>query len=97
MTKIYEALRNAGRERAGAGAAGAPVSGTLAPRALQEKLLALCNRMEALLDREEGGRAVQFMGVQSGQQDSSRLVCETAKLATVRLRKALCTSHPGCP
>jgi len=94
MTKIYEALRNAGRERADAEPADAtpvPVTGP-PPKALEEKLLALYRRIEALVD-EPRGKVVGFAGATSAG-DSSHLLCEFAKVAAERLRRKVLLAAP---
>lgn len=86
MPNIYQALENAGNERTQAsvqGAAAAVSSGL--PKGVEDKLLALLNRVESLLDRADG-RIVEFTGAQPGN-DSSKLVFEFARLAAIRQRK----------
>jgi hypothetical protein len=87
MTKIYEALENAGKERiASAEAKPTPVPVTIdLPRSLQEKLLALNQRIDALLSIE-GGRIVEFVGAQPGE-DTSKLVYQFAQLVAFRLNR----------
>lgn len=86
MTKIYEALESAGRERAQSGAEGAPVpASTGLPKGLEDKLLSLNRRIESLLDAQPVP-VVVFAGAQPGE-DSSKLVFEFARLAAIRLEK----------
>ena len=86
MTKIYEALENADKERGEMTQGEAPraVRSTL-PRPLEEKLLALYQRVEASSDAP-GGRVVAIVGVHTGPESSS-LACEFARLVAGRLLK----------
>jgi hypothetical protein len=61
MTKIYEALENAGNERDGGGTGtavaarvGRPSVKPRLPKGLEEKLLSLYHRIEALLEGQQG-------------------------------------------
>lgn len=92
MTKIYEALQNAGKKRVDDGSQSvtmppaAPVrSGRKIPRSLEEKLLTLYRRIEAMFE-DKRCRVVQFAGVQASD-DSSKLICEFASLVASRLRR----------
>lgn len=89
MSKIYEALENAGEERAvtdarGGGSGAAPLSPTKPMTGLEEKLLALYKRVDAALDGE-GGKLVALAPVQS-EKDGLRLACTFAKMLAARLR-----------
>lgn len=88
MTKIYEALENAGKERATvqvpSGAVGMLKTGK-APRMVEEKFLALHQRIESLLQGPTG-KVVLFVGAQPGD-DNSKLVREFARVVTSRLNK----------
>ena len=86
MTKIYEALENADRDRGEMTQDAAPrATRSALPRSLEEKLLALYQRVESSSDAP-GGRVVAFVGVHAGSE-SSNLVCEFAHLAAGRLLK----------
>ncbi|HOZ46418.1 MAG TPA: CpsD/CapB family tyrosine-protein kinase [Candidatus Hydrogenedentes bacterium] len=83
MTKIYEALENASKERA-TGEVKVTVSGP-APRAFDEKLLAMYRRFESL--GEEGrGTMVEFVDTQPGS-DNSVLAWEFARTVASRLKR----------
>jgi receptor protein-tyrosine kinase len=87
MSKIYEALEHAGQERSGA-SAGAGISlpgGGRTPRSVEEKLLALEQRIATLINTPTG-KAVQFMGDQGGK-DSSTMATQFARLVAGRLGK----------
>jgi hypothetical protein len=84
MSKIYEALEIAGREITGATpprAAWTPPPSP--PRAIDEKLLALHQRIDALLERA-GGRIVEFVSTHSAQE-SATYSLEYARLCASRL------------
>lgn len=87
MTKIYEALENAGKERApaGGGAAVAVPKTGKAPRVVEEKFLALYQRIESLLEGPSG-KVVLFAGAQGGD-DNSRVVREFSRVVTSRLNR----------
>ncbi len=89
MTKIYEALESAEQERTGvtsaAGGVSMAPSKRKAPRSLEEKFLALYQRIDSLLENEPH-MAVQFSGVQPGEADS-KMVCEFARVVSSKLRK----------
>ncbi len=90
MTKIYEALENASKTRSserGAGA-GPPRRQKKAPRAVQEKLLALCQRIETHFQNRTQGIVVEFAGAQAGE-DSSKLVREFARTAAEQLHRSV--------
>ena len=95
MTKIYEALQNAQKERAPLRPA-SELSATRvsrSSRALSDKLLALGQRIEALVS-SDSGIIVAFVGAQESS-DSTHLAYETAALwAARRGRKTLLLS-PG--
>lgn len=86
MTKIYEALDNASKERAEAAPrrVSAP-SGRQLPRGLADTLVSLCQRIDAMLE-DKRCRIVEFAGAQAGG-DTSRLVREFAQLTATRLNK----------
>jgi Mrp family chromosome partitioning ATPase len=94
MTRIYEALEQAGKERGEA----QPVSFTLPPsapsKALEEKLLALYRRIETALAAERRGKIVEFAGCQFGD-DSSRILVAFARLIVTRLGKKALLLSPG--
>lgn len=86
MSKIYEALELAGREITGA----TPPRGQWTPSAtrsntMEEKLLALHQRIEALLETAES-RIVAFTGTDSAHE-SATYVLEYARLCAARLGK----------
>lgn len=92
MTKIYEALENASKTRAaeagGSTATARPRKGGKASRAVQEKLLTLCQRVESQLKGREQGLVVEFVGAQPGE-DSSKLVREFARTAAEQLHRSV--------
>ena len=92
MTKIYEALENAGRDRDAveSGQVAVPSSPprsakTGRQKALDEKLLALYQRIESLVEGQSC-RIVEFSGMQNSP-DSSNLATALAELVATRLRK----------
>jgi Mrp family chromosome partitioning ATPase len=89
MTKIYEALENAGKERVNvdspAGTPGIPRSAGKAPRMAEEKFLGLYQRIESLLQLPSG-KIVLFAGAQPGE-DNSRVAREFARTAATRLSR----------
>jgi len=88
MTKIYEALQKADKERGGMEARAAAMTVSSAtPRALEGKLLAVYQRIDTAID-EDRGRIVEFAGIQS-ERDSCKLAGELAKLTTSRLGKSV--------
>lgn len=102
MTKIYEALENAGRERLATDTERTvkpPVSTTRLPKSLEEKLITLYQRIEVLLEGREC-RIVEFAGIQVGEE-SSRLCGEFARLMAARIRHKVLllapypTPYPG--
>ena len=87
MTKIYEALENASRERAVATGAPTPSLTTSAlPKSLTEKLLSLAKRLETLV-RVPDGRIIEVVSVAGSRQESSRISQELAGLAARRLQR----------
>jgi hypothetical protein len=85
MTKIYEALDSASRERKpGGGRATLPLMQDV-PRALEDKLLGLHQQIDATL----GGLACpveEIAGAQNGEE-ASRIARQFARLAAVRMGK----------
>lgn len=84
MTKIYEALDNAGKERIPV----APRHGSLnlsaaVPKPLEDKLLSLYQRIEALLNNRTGV-LVEVVGAQPGD-DAGRIARQLARLSSVRM------------
>ncbi|HEX72536.1 MAG TPA: hypothetical protein ENN65_04410 [Candidatus Hydrogenedentes bacterium] len=94
MTKIYEALDNASKERAETAPrrVSAP-SGPQLPKGLADTLVSLCQRIDALLE-DKRCRVVEFVGAQSGN-DNSRLVREFARMAATRLNKRVLLLSAG--
>jgi len=96
MTKIYEALENAGKEKS---PGGAPSRGTLLvggktmPRPLEDKLSGLYQRVSAQLP--DGRGVVAFAGAQPGEE-GSRILIAFAQLvaAKLQLRTLLIASSP---
>lgn len=87
MTKIYEALENAGQEQAGAPQALPSAAGELKriPKALEAKLLALLNRIDASVEAPQG-KVVLFAGMEANNH-ASRVLCAFAKLAAMRMNR----------
>ena len=88
MTKIYEALQIAGKERGGTENKGLIIPARVRlslPEAIEDKLLSLNRRIELLLELRQG-RIVEFTGAQAGH-DASRLAFEFAKLTARRLNR----------
>lgn len=89
MSKIYDALEHAGQDRPSAGGGSnmtLPGSGRT-PRSVEEKLLALEQRINSLVNTP-GGKAVQFMGDQGGN-DSSTMATQFARLVAGRMGKSV--------
>jgi hypothetical protein len=88
MTRIYEALQKAGRERQEQPGRPVPkpLPGKPLPLSLETKLLALYSRIETLLDGVPGGHVVEFTGVHP-TDDCSKLVYEFARLVAYRRNK----------
>lgn len=86
MTKIYEALDNAGRERtqsaARRGGAGLAIT---ASKPLEDKLLSLYQRIEAGMQGPRGA-LVEVVGAHPGEE-SARIARQFAKLAAARMGK----------
>lgn len=86
MTKIYEALEEASKERAQSMPAMAPAAfGAGLPKGLEEKLLSLNRRLETMLERETGV-IVAFAGAQPGD-DGTRITRHYASIIATRLRR----------
>ena len=88
MTKIYEALDNAGKERGQAGPsrrAGGTGLGITASKPLEDKLLSLCQRVESMLGKQ-GGIIIEVVSAQPGD-DAARIARQFAKLAAARMAK----------
>lgn len=90
MTKIYEALENAGRARAVQ--PGAPARSTV-PKALESILLSLYQRIDASIESPDA-KLVGFTNAEPGH-DSAKLLCAFAKLAALRLNKRVLVVAPG--
>lgn len=93
MTKIYEALDNASKERADVTPKRSIMPGTTLPRGLVDKLLSLYQRLETLMGEQRCGVAA-IAGAQTGD-DSAKLTCELAKLAAGRLRRRILLVSAG--
>ncbi len=93
MTKIYEALEEAGRERGEDQFASIRLPSSPPPKAILEKLLALYSRIDAALEGRRG-KVVEFASVQLGD-DSSRILVAFAELAVSRLGKKVLLLSPG--
>lgn len=91
MTKIYEALENAGRGKAAA-RPGMPVRSSVS-KAMESILLSLYQRIDAAVEGS-AGKLVGFTNAQPGH-DSATLLCELAKLAALRLNKRVLVVAPG--
>jgi Mrp family chromosome partitioning ATPase len=92
MTRIYEALQAAGKERVLVGRRSAvePIR-VAAPDELEECMLSVYRRIEGLLEGKQS-RIVAFVGIPGGE-DSARLVNLLARAAAYRLfRKVLLLS-----
>ena len=87
MTKIYEALDNASKERADSAPRRTSLPTTTLPRGLVDKLLSLYQRLETQMHDRRCG-IVAFAGAQAGD-DSAKLLCEFAKLASGRLNRRI--------
>jgi Mrp family chromosome partitioning ATPase len=86
MTKIYEALENAGRGEGRAQAVpSSPALEVRLPGYLEKKLVSLCQRIEASLPAGPG-KVVAFTGTEDNDS-GSRVACQFAKLASVRMNK----------
>lgn len=84
MTKIYEALENAGKERGGASPGSLPSS--MPPsRALDTRLLALYQRLEAVLENRKS-RVIEIADVQDGAA-GSRIAYAFARFVALGLGK----------
>lgn len=96
MTKIYEALDSAGKERAQTAAPRVNLPGKPLPKGMMDKLVSLYQRLETIME-ERRCSVIAFAGGQQGD-DSAKLLCETAKLAAGRLnRRILLISADGSP
>lgn len=84
MTKIYEALDNAGKERVQVTAPrrGGAGLGITASKPLEDKLLSLCQRIESNLGKSRG-MIVEFVGAQPGEE-AARIARQFAKLVAAR-------------
>jgi protein-tyrosine kinase len=89
MSRIYDALENAGKERAPAGAAALnmPVKSAV-PRWMEDRMMALCQRIESALQEKESGLVVEFAGAQAGNE-STRILCTFVNVAASRLRRRI--------
>ena len=86
MTKIYEALENANKERTLVTARGATgLSGKPLPRPVEDKLLATYQTIAAQVQAGRGA-IVAFAGAQPGDE-SGKLLVAFARLATSKLQK----------
>ncbi len=83
MTKMFEALENAGQGRGGVGVSPSLGAGPRIPKSLEAKLLAVAGRITLQRPRE-GSVVVQFVSGQEGE-DSSRIATTFAKLVPSRL------------
>lgn len=86
MTKIYEALDNASKERVQVSAPrrGSGVGlGITASKPLEDKLLSLYQRIESMLNRQRGA-IVEVVGAQPGDE-AARIARQFAKLAAARM------------
>lgn len=92
MTKIYEALENAGRTRAGGMQTGAPPRSSV-PKAMESILLSLYQRIDGAVESSEA-KLVGFTNAEPGH-DSAKLLVEFAKLAALRLHKRVLVVAPG--
>lgn len=92
MTKIYEALENAGRGKAAAVRPGMPARSSVS-KTMESTLLSLYQRIDAAVDGG-GAKLVGFTNAQPGH-DSATLLCELAKLAALRLNKRVLVVAPG--
>jgi Mrp family chromosome partitioning ATPase len=92
MTKIYEALQRAENERAAPPRHENVISA--GEKSMEEKLLALSHQIEMRLSGLQGGKVVQFVGVQQGE-NSSRIAYEFAKLMAFRLNKKVLLMAAG--
>lgn len=99
MTRIYEALQRAESEYGSrphqkeTGATQTAGKSSL-EKSMEEKLLALSHQIENRLSDVQGGRVVQFVGVQQGE-NSSRIVYEFAKLMAFGLNKKVLLMAAG--
>jgi Mrp family chromosome partitioning ATPase len=95
MTKIYEALEEAGKERGQSSPNSFSLPSSPAPKAVEEKLLALYRRIEMALEGRQG-KVIEFAAAQAGD-DSSRIVISFAKLVVSRLGKKVLILSTGGP
>lgn len=96
MTRIYEALQRADKEReSGHRTEEQPEPLTSAlPKSLEEKLIALNHQIEAAIQTADGCRVVEFAGVQHAEQ-ASKLVYEFAKLMAFRMNRKVLLMAAG--
>lgn len=92
MTKIYEALENAGRGKAAVTRPGMIARATVS-KAMESILLSLYQRIDGAV-HTDGAKLVGFANAQAGN-DSAILLCEFAKLAALRLNKRVLVVAPG--
>ncbi|HNR32238.1 MAG TPA: hypothetical protein PKI11_15210, partial [Candidatus Hydrogenedentes bacterium] len=86
MTKIYEALDNAGRERTqGAARRGGAGLAITASKPLEDKLLSLYQQIEAALQRQRGA-IIEMVSAHPGDE-TARIARQFAKLASARMGK----------
>ncbi len=92
MTKIYEALENAGRGKAATARPGA-IARSSVSKAMESILLSLFQRIDGAVETA-GAKLVGLANAQPGN-DSAVLLCEFAKLAALRLNKRVLVVAPG--
>jgi Mrp family chromosome partitioning ATPase len=86
MTKIYEALENASKDRTVVtGRAATGLSGKPLPRSVEDKLQATYQAISAQIEPGRGA-VVAFAGAQAGD-DSAKLLIALARLASSKLQK----------
>jgi len=92
MTKIYEALENANRGKAGSDRAGSLPRASVS-KAMESILLSLYQRIDSSV-QVDGAKIVGLANAQLGN-DSATLVIEFAKLAALRLNKRVLVVATG--
>ena len=92
MTKIYEALENAGRGKAVSGRPGMPARASVS-KAMESILLSLYQRIDSSVP-VDGAKIVGLANAQPGN-DSATLLCEFAKLAALRMNKRVLVVATG--
>jgi len=97
MTKVYEALLRADRERndnaRNSGVPEPPGTDAL-PKSLEEKLIALNHQIEAAIPTADGCRVVEFTGVMHAEH-ASRLVYQFARLMACRMNRRVLLMAAG--